>query len=74
MFQRIKFLQNVIRNISEDKKDVMSDVDEQQILVHFKLKQDACSDVHTDLKMTTYVLWRSIQESSRKPQANCMDF
>jgi hypothetical protein len=37
-------------------------------------KQDACSGVHTDLKMTTYVLWCSIQESSRKPQANCMDF
>jgi hypothetical protein len=36
MFQRIKFLQNVIRNKSEDKRRHVgwSDVDEQQILVH----------------------------------------
>jgi hypothetical protein len=58
MFQRIKFLQKVIRNKSEDKRRHVgwSDVLEQQILVHFKLKQDACSDVHTGLKMATFVV------------------
>jgi hypothetical protein len=28
------------------------------------IKQDACSGVHTDLKMTAYVLWCSRQEYS----------
>ena len=37
MFQRIKFLQNVIRNKSEDKRRHVG-CGEQQILVYFKLK------------------------------------